>query len=158
LTEEQLLLEVGVITKPHGLRGEVVVHLFSDLPERLEPGSVLETDRGDLEVISSKPHQGQFIVKFAGTDDRNGAEALRSVVLRAEPIDVEGVLWVHELIGCTVTSTRGEEFGTVRAVEQNPASDLLVTTTQHLVPLAFIVEHEPNVAIVVDVPEGFLDL
>lgn len=136
----------------------MIVHLFSDLPERLEPGSVLESDRGSLEVASAKPHQGQYIVKFVGTDDRNGSEALRSVVLKAPPMDVEGVLWVHELIGCTVTSTRGEDFGIVNAVEQNPASDLLVTSTKILVPLAFIVEHEPNVAIVVDVPEGFLDL
>ncbi len=158
MAEEPLLLEVGVITKPHGLRGEVIVHLFSDLPERLEPNSVLQTDRGPLRVISAKPHQGQYIVQFDGTSDRNASEALRSVVLRAAPIDVEGVLWVHELIGCTVSSTSGEDFGVVRAVEQNPASDLLVTSTKQLVPLAFIVEHEPNVAIVVDVPEGFLDL
>lgn len=158
MAEEPLLLEVGVITKPHGLRGEVIVHLFSDLPERLEPNSVLETERGPLRVVSAKPHQGQYIVQFHGTSDRNASEALRSMVLRAPPIDVEGALWVHELIGCTVLSTSGEDFGVVRAVEQNPASDLLVTSTKQLVPLAFIVEHEPNVAIVVDVPEGFLDL
>jgi 16S rRNA processing protein RimM len=158
VAEEPQLLEIGVITKPHGLRGEVIVHLFSEVTERLESGSVLESDRGPLEVTSSKPHQGHFIVKFAGVDDRNGAETLRSVLLRAEPIDVEGVLWIHELIGCTVVSTRGEDFGIVGAVEQNPASDLLVTSTKHLIPLAFVVQHEPNQSIVVDVPDGLLEL
>jgi len=36
-----LLLEVGRIIKPHGIRGEVIVDLVSNRPERLDPGSVL---------------------------------------------------------------------------------------------------------------------
>ncbi|MEI2698056.1 MAG: hypothetical protein V9E94_06825 [Microthrixaceae bacterium] len=46
---EQRLLEVGRITKAHGLRGEVVVWLSSDRTERLAPGSVFHTGSGILE-------------------------------------------------------------------------------------------------------------
>jgi 16S rRNA processing protein RimM len=45
------LLEVGRITKPHGIRGEVVVALTTDRTERVAPGAVLQTTtRGPLTV------------------------------------------------------------------------------------------------------------
>ncbi|MEI6700210.1 MAG: ribosome maturation factor RimM [Actinomycetota bacterium] len=153
-----MLLEVGVITKAHGLRGEVIVHLWSDLPDRMKPKSSFLTDDGTLVIETSKPHQGQFIVRFQGIGDRTAAERLRSTVLRAESIDVEGVLWIHELLEASVTTSTGMDLGMVHAVEQNPASDLLVTTKGHLIPLAFVVSHEPNESIVVELPEGFLEV
>jgi 16S rRNA processing protein RimM len=57
-------LLVGRITKAHGLRGEVVVDLLSSEESRLAPGTALETDRGDLVVVSSRPHQGKWLVVF----------------------------------------------------------------------------------------------
>ena len=44
------LLEVGVIAKPHGLQGELVVKLITDRTERLSSGSELWTGRGPLRV------------------------------------------------------------------------------------------------------------
>jgi 16S rRNA processing protein RimM len=151
------VLEIGVVVKPHGLRGEVVVDLVSNRPElRLAPGSVLESDRGPLEVAASRPHQGRWIVVFAGVADRDGAEALRGTVLSAEPVEEEGALWVHELVGAEVVDTTGRRHGVVEAVEANPASDLLVLPGGRLVPLVFVVHRRPGV-IVVDPPAGLLD-
>lgn len=153
-----MLLEVGRIVKPHGIRGEVIVDLVSNRPdERLATGSVLESDRGPLEVVRSSPHQHRWIVAFAGVDDRNGAEELRGTVLLAEPIadDDDDTLWVHELIGAVVYDVNGLFYGRVREVEANPASDLLVLP-QGLVPLAFVVEKESG-RVVIDPPEGLIE-
>ena len=79
-------LEVGRVLRPHGLRGEVVVRLVTDRTERLATGAVLFSSVGDLEVVRASPHHDRWIVSFAGVTDRDGAEALRDVVLRAEPI------------------------------------------------------------------------
>ena len=153
------LLEVGRVVKPHGIRGEVVVDLISNRPEqRLAEGSVLESDRGALEVLASRPHQGRWIVAFAGVADRNGAEALRGAVLSAEALDEDGALWVHELMGAQVVDTGGRPLGTVEAVEANPASDLLVLAGGHLVPLVFVVERRVDGTVVVDPPPGLFDL
>jgi 16S rRNA processing protein RimM len=150
------LLEVGVVVKPHGLRGEVVVDLVSNRPDvRLAPGSVLESDRGPLEVAVSRPHQGRWIVLFSGVGDRDGAEALRGTVLSAEPVEEEGALWVHELVGSEVVSVDGRRHGTVVCVEANPASDLLVLDDGALVPLRFVVASEAD-RVVIDPPEGLL--
>jgi 16S rRNA processing protein RimM len=147
---------VGRIGKPHGLSGELYVDLWSD-ESRLAPGSVLATERGPLTVARSRPHQDRHLVTFEGVADRSGAEGLRGLVLRAAPLERSDALWVHELVGATVVSTDGEELGVVRALEANPASDLLVLEDGGLVPLRFVVSHEPGTRVVVDVPEGLLD-
>jgi 16S rRNA processing protein RimM len=151
------LLDVGRVVRAHGLRGEVVVDLWTDRVERLAPGSVLSSDAGDLEVRSSRTHQGRHLVELAGVGDRDGAEALRGVVLRAPPLDREGVLWVHELVGAEVVTPDGTVLGRVEAVEANPASDLLVLDGGGLVPLRFVTGHLPGERVTVDVPEGLVD-
>jgi 16S rRNA processing protein RimM len=152
-----LLLEVGRIVKPHGIRGEVIVDLSTNRTERVDAGSVLSSDVGDLEVLYSSPHQHRWIVAFKGVEDRNRAEELRGTVLRAEPIEGEDddTLWVHELVGARVYDTNGLFYGSVLEVEANPASDLLVLA-QGLVPLTFVVEQAPE-RVVIDPPEGLLE-
>ena len=153
-----MLLEVGRITKAFGLRGEVLVALSSDRTSRLAPGSVLETDRGPVTVVSSAPHQDRFIVQLEGVTDRSVAETWRGVVLRAEPLDDdEGSLWVHELIGAQVALVDGTSVGIVAEVQANPAADLLVLDTGALVPVVFITDHAPG-RVTIDPPEGLLEL
>jgi 16S rRNA processing protein RimM len=153
-----VLLEIGRITKPHGVRGEVLVLLTTDRTSRLDPGSVLHTERGPLTVIASSPHQDRWIVRFEGLTDRDDAERWRGVVLQAEPVtDGDDVLWVHELVGASVTLPDGTPVGTVTEVEANPASDLLVLDSGALVPVVFVTDHRPG-QITIDPPDGLLDL
>ncbi len=151
------ILDVGEIARPHGLRGEVVVRLYSDQLERLEPGSVLETDRGQLVVRTSRPLKDRFVVAFEGVVAVEGAETLRGVVLRAAPLDRDDVLWVDEVIGATVVAPDGRELGTVVAVEPNPASDLLVLDGGALVPTRFVVGGLVGSTLTVDAPEGLIE-
>ncbi|HSH22787.1 MAG TPA: hypothetical protein VK975_01865, partial [Acidimicrobiales bacterium] len=95
------------MVKPHGLRGEVIVELVTNRFERLDPGSVLGGPAGPLEVVRSSPHQGRFIVAFAGVADREAADALRDAVLSAEALDDPDALWVHELVGAEVEDVAG---------------------------------------------------
>jgi 16S rRNA processing protein RimM len=152
------LLEVGRITKPHGVRGEVLVALSSDRTSRLDPGSVLVTDRGELTVVRSAPHQDRWIVLFEGIVDRDDADRWRGVVLRAEPVSGDDdALWVHELIGARVVLPDGSDVGEVVTVLSNPASDLLELDSGALVPVAFVVGHAPG-RVDIDPPEGLFDL
>ena len=140
------------------MRGEVIVVLTSDRDERVAPGARLQRDGGDdLVVEASRRHQNGWIVTFEGVVTRNQSEDLRGTVLYAEPIDDPEVDWVHELIGATVQTIAGESIGTVRSVEDNPASDLLVLDSGVLVPMVFVQSRDGGV-IVVDLPEGLLDL
>lgn len=153
------LLEVARIVKPHGIRGEVIVDLLTDRTERVEPGVVLvgAGDHRQFEIVASRPHQGRFIVTFDGVPDRTAAESLRGTLLLAEPLDDPDALWVHDLVGAEVVDVDGGSHGTVESVEENPAADLLVLSDGRLVPVNFVVSHEPG-RVVVDPPEGLFDL
>ena len=153
------LLEVGRITKAHGLRGEVVVYLTSDRDERVARGAELQSDRGQtLVVVSSRRHQDRWIVAFDQITTREAAEAARGTVLSAPPIVDPEALWVHELIGCTVVDGDGVERGVIESVMDNPASDLLVLDSGSLVPVVFIVGAPTDGVVRVDTPDGLFDL
>ncbi len=138
----------------------MVVQLWTDQTQRLDPGTVLASVRGDLRVVTSKPFGGdRFIVLFEGVADRTSAERLRGVELEAAPLDEPDVMWVHELIGAVVRDPAGTEVGRVEAVEANPASDLLVLESGALIPVRFVVSHDPaGRTVEVDIPEGLLEL
>ncbi len=144
--------------RAHGLRGEVILDMTSDRPERVSPGAVLRTSEGDLVIAEARPHQHRWLVQFEGFGTREEADELRGVALWAEPIDDGDELWVHELIGCTVMDAGERRRGVVEAVQENPAADLLVLDDGSLVPVAFVVGPPVDGVLRVDTPEGLFDL
>ncbi|NND75638.1 MAG: ribosome maturation factor RimM [Ilumatobacter sp.] len=166
-------LEVGHIRRAHGLRGDVFVQLVTDRSERLDVGSVLVSERGELVVEASRllPN-GRWVVKFDGIADRTEAERWNNVALHGAPLADSDALWVHELIGARVEEVDGTQRGTCVSVVANPAADLLELDTGALVPSNFIVGNTvedrsgPDASgtggsghvIVVDVPDGLFEL
>jgi 16S rRNA processing protein RimM len=168
---DEPLLEIGRIGKAHGLRGEVVVTLVSNVAGRLSPGEKLEgafpgspsmtasppaTEALELCVVSARPFQQRHLVQFDGVDSREAAEALRGVVLSAPATHDPDALFVHDLVGCEVVDQAGVSHGRVAAVQANPASDLLVGESGWLVPLRFVVERRDG-QLVIDAPDGLFE-
>jgi 16S rRNA processing protein RimM len=152
-----VLLEVGRVARPHGLRGEVIVDLVTERTDRLTPGARLFTEDGaTLVVAAAQPFQHRWLVTFAGITDRDGAEAVAGATLRAEPIEDPDALWVHDLIGSEVREPDGTARGVVVAVEANPAADLLVLDSGALVPSVFVTSCAGGVTIV-EAPDGLFD-
>jgi 16S rRNA processing protein RimM len=154
-------LEVGRIGRAHGLRGEVAVTASSNRDERFTPGSVLFVEEAggerELVVVSSRPHQGRWLVHFDGITDRTSAEALHVARLSGVPLGPLGddEVWVHEVVGAEVW--HGDQLaGRVVAVEANPASDLLVLDSGALVPMVFVTATSPG-RVEVEVPAGLFD-
>jgi 16S rRNA processing protein RimM len=155
------VLEVGRVVRPHGLRGQVVVELWTNREERMAPGSELVTGGRTLEVRTAtrQPEAGgrpRWLVSFSGVDGLEEAEAIRDAVLTAPPMEVAGALWIHELIGTGLYDAAGRFVGRVEAVEANPASDLLVLSDGRVVPLTFV-SRQGDGRLTVDGPPGLLD-
>jgi 16S rRNA processing protein RimM len=152
-------LEVGRVGRAHGLRGEVHVVAVTNRSERFARGSRLYVGERECVVEAARAGGSGWVVKFAGVENREAAEALRglSVTGDAPGAAPPGELWVHEVIGAEVRDRSGARIGRVDAVQANPAHDLLVLDSGALVPMVFVVDHEPGV-VVVDLPEGLLDL
>lgn len=173
-----MLLVIGRIARPHGVRGEVVVEVSTDEPaDRYAPGSVLVTDPapvGPLTLESVRPHtssgRDRLIVAFDGVYDREAADRLRGVRLCVDSADVPAPEQPDEyhdfqLVGLAAVTPDGEALGEVVAVDHAPASDLLVLRQSHgrtaLVPFVAAIVPEVDLAgrrIVVDPPPGLLDL
>lgn len=166
-----MLLTVGRVVRPHGVRGEVVVEIRTDEPEaRYAPGAVLQTGRAALTVKAVRPHQGRLIVAFEGVPDRTAAEPLRGTLLQvdsdsvAPPSDPDE-FHDHQLIGLAAVSPAGEPLGEVVRIDHAPAADLLVLARPGgrtaLVPFVAAIVREVELAggrVVIDPPPGLLDL
>ncbi|HEY7400302.1 MAG TPA: ribosome maturation factor RimM [Actinomycetota bacterium] len=138
-------VNVGKVTKAHGLRGEVVVLPFTDNPDRFADGAtVLLADGRALSIRSSRLHGNRLLVVFEGVDDRTAADALRGSDLVVPeswlPELPAGEWWPHQLEGCEVVTESGRSLGIVTDVIPNAANDLWVardpeTGAETLVPV-----------------------
>lgn len=156
--DNEALLEVGHIGSPHGLRGEIAVRLTTNRPERLGAGSVLVVGSDEFVVRSSRPHKAGHLVVFEGVASRDAARSLAGRKVLAEPIADGTALWAHELIGCEVVDQYGITHGQVEALQENPASDLLLLDGGALVPLTFVSGPPQDGQIRVEAPDGLFDL
>ena len=120
---------VGKITKAHGLRGEVVVLVYPDNPERFAPGSsVFLEDGQELTIRAVHANGGRLLISFDGIGERTAAERVRGATLFV-PISMlpalpDGEYWPHQLIGCEVVTESGQRLGAISDVIANPANDL----------------------------------
>jgi 16S rRNA processing protein RimM len=150
------LLEVGRITRAHGVRGDVYVDLSTDRVERLAPGARLSSRGQWLTVASASRQPQRWLVHFEEIPDRSTAERFTQSRLYAEPIDDPGTIWVHELIGAEVVEVGGTPRGRCVAVVENPAADLLELESGALVPMTFVVDVAAG-TVTIDPPEGLFD-
>lgn len=157
------LLEIAVIGKPHGLRGEVTVRAISNRDERFVPGASWVLRGQPVAVRSARRQRAGYVVALEGVNDRNSAEALRGTVAFGHRLDVEDEgNFVHVLIGRRVIA--GErDLGRVASVEANPAHDLLVLDSGVLIPMVFVEAEAQPVAqsdapLIANLPDGLLDL
>ena len=115
------LLEVGVVRRPHGVKGDTSVELMTDREDRLAVGSRLWAKGAWRTVATAKHLPQRWLVHFEGFDDRTAIETLTNAPLMAEPVDDPDALWVHDLIGARVVEVGGVDRGTCIGVLANPA-------------------------------------
>jgi 16S rRNA processing protein RimM len=115
---------VGRVVKAHGIRGEVVVEVLSDVPGRFDVGADVRLDGRPVVITGSRPHQGRLLVRLEGVTDRTAAELLRGKVFEAEAADVsdEETYYAHELVGMAVVDRDGHDLGTVSALIELPVT------------------------------------
>jgi 16S rRNA processing protein RimM len=153
----------------HGVRGEVRVKCFGQEPDSLKRYSPLAAADGRLfHVERLRPAKELLVVKLRGIDDRNAAEALNGVELYVDlhrlPPAEEDEFYHADLIGLPATTESGEVLGTVVAVQNFGAGDileiapsrgpsLLVPFTKAAVPLVDIAARRVVVAPPVEIDD-----
>ena len=113
------LLQVGVITSPHGVRGEVKVFPTTDDVNRFKKLKNVILDDGkttmEMEIVSVKFFKNLVILKFKGLDTMNDVEKYRRaklLVTRENAVKLKkDEYFIADLIGLSVVSEEGEELG-----------------------------------------------
>lgn len=126
------LLQVGIITSTHGVRGEVKVYPTTDDPGRFRrlKEVVLDTGREklNLEIEGVKFFKQFVILKFKGLDNINDIEKYRQkslYVTRKNAVRLQrDEYFIADLIGLKVQDEDGTELGTVKDVIETGANDV----------------------------------
>jgi len=164
---------VGVIARPHGIRGQVIVNPATDFPEaRFAAGATLFVIKEDriqpVTVTTSRMHQGRPVIGLEGIGDMDAARELAGLEFRI-PVESlaalpEGSYYHHDLIGCVVETPDGTTIGMVSSVEGDMGNTRLVVqrdSGELLIPLAsdICTAIEPSAKrIVIAPPDGLLEL
>lgn len=154
---------IGIVLRPHGIRGEVVVEPLTDNENRFASLADVRVVRPSgssarLKVASMFPHKGRLVIQFEGIASIEDAETLRAAELRIPiaslPPLPTGSYYHHELKGLDVLVESGDSIGTVTDLWETGATPVLVIhdaeARETLLPMvdAFILE--------VDVKGGFM--
>ena len=163
---------VGRVLRPHGVRGEVVVEVLSDVPGRLDRGSSVLAAREEggparpLEVAAHRPHKSGALLVFTGIDDRDAAEGLRGLWLEVDrsqvPAAPPGTYYHYELLGCRCYDGDRGLGEVVDLLEDGGGLLLIVADGELRVPVPFVERFLREIdveagRIVFDLPPGLLD-
>ena len=131
------LLQVGVITQTHGIRGEVKVFPTTDDIKRFKKCKELILDTGkaqmNVEVESVKYFKQFVILKFKGYNSINEIEKYLKMglyVTRENAIPLKkDEYFIADLIGLVVVDEKNQEIGILKEVLQTGANDVYVIRT-----------------------------
>lgn len=145
---------VGVIANTHGIRGEVKVFPTTEDPKRFEWLKEVLLDTGkemlSLEIANVRYFKNLVILKFKGIDNINDIERYKGkdlFVTRENAIPLEeDEYYIADIIGATVYTEDGKEFGTLADVLETGAN------------LVYVVQHEGKEVLLPVIPDCVKDV
>ena len=122
-------IALAAVAGAHGVKGELRLKLFSDGVESLSRHQKLHVGGVERRLLSIRDSGKMAVARFEGIADRSAAEALRGSLVDVErsalpPLE-EGEYYHADLVGLSVVDSGGSTVGTVTAVENYGAGDLL---------------------------------
>lgn len=169
------MIAVGVIRRPHGIRGEASVEPWTDSVDRfgeLHRVTLVSPDESstrEAEIESFRPHGGRALIKFAGIERPEDLQTLQNWTVEipedeARELD-EDEYFLHDLVGLTLVDATGRERGVVIEAYEGGGGVLLNVKrpdgSKYEVPFATEICTEIDLGqkrIRVQFPEGLDDL
>lgn len=127
MTEKRVAL--AAVAGAHGVKGEVRLKLFSDSSASLAAHAKIYVGGSERRLLDVREGGKAAIARFEGIADRSAAEALRGQLVEVDRSDLppleEGEYYHADLVGLPCVDRDGQPVGTVVAVENFGAGDLL---------------------------------
>lgn len=166
-------LRVGVISSTHGVRGEVKVFPTTDDVNRFKKLKTVILDTGHekmtLNIEGVKFFKNMVILKFKEFNNINEIEKYKGkdlLVTREQAVKLApNENFIVDLIGLSVITDEGEEFGTLKDVLQTGANDVYVITGKDgreylfpAIPQCILDVNLEEKTVTVHIMDGLLDL
>lgn len=128
-------LVIGKLHRPHGVRGEMRMSVWTDFPERIVPGRRFYIGEGRIAVSvrSVRWHGRQMLIAFEEYDDSEQVGVFRNQLLYVRSADLpplaEGEIYLHQMLGLQVLTEEGDALGVIEGFLETGANDVLVVRT-----------------------------
>jgi 16S rRNA processing protein RimM len=122
---------IAQIGAAHGVRGEVRLKAFTEDPLSVARYGALESEDGKrhFEIEAVRPAKDMLVARLKGVSDRDAAERLTNLKLYIAreklPKPAKDEFYHADLVGLAATKANGEAVGTVKAVHNFGAGDLI---------------------------------
>lgn len=132
---EPVFIVVGKIRRPHGLRGDVLVEVWTDFPERLVPGLRLYVGENHepLTIEKLRPHNQGLLVLFREMQNPEASGEYRNELLYVQMDEIpplpEGEYYHHQMLGMRVVTDEGVDLGMVTQILETGSNDVYVVST-----------------------------
>lgn len=129
---EPVYLTVGFLRRPHGLRGEIIMDLHTDFPERLKRGRKMLVSEAHKPVTIEgvREHQKGVLIKFKGFDTPEAVGEFRNQWVYVQAKDVpplpEGQIYQHQLFGFQVVDDQDHPLGELVEIIETGANNVYV--------------------------------
>lgn len=129
---EPAFLVVGKIRRPHGVKGEMIMEIITDFPERFKPGVqvFLGEDHVPGIIRSCRMNGETLLLAFDGIQTPEAAGELRNryvyVPAKDRPALEDGEYYYHQIIGLDVISDDSQKLGKVTEILSTGANDVYV--------------------------------
>jgi len=127
-----VFLSIGKLQRTHGVKGELVMDVLTDFPEKIVPGFTVFIGKKNqpYKISSTRPAADKVLISFEGLVDCDQASILRNqyVYIKSEDANQlpEGEFYHHEIIGMNVIEENGNLVGIVKEILETGANDVYI--------------------------------
>jgi len=164
--DEPLYLAIGKLRRAHGIKGEILMEVITEFPERITPDKDVHigSDHKKHKIIGCRNHAKGLIITIENVTSRSEAEKLQNKMVHISSTDIldlpEDTYYHHQLIGLTIFDEENNEIGILTEILETGANDVYVISSTEgkelLLPAikSVIKNISPEMGkIIVDLPE-----
>jgi len=171
-TDEELVA-VGRVRRPTGIKGALLVEVYSGDPNRFAVGEFVIVNDSEFEIVDTGKSGDSAKLTFASIDSIEKAQQFRDseifVPAEALPENPPGVYYHYELMGISVETIDGQQLGTLTEILETGSNDVFIVTpksepgskkpTEILIPVldgVIVTVDKDSHTMQLDPPEGIL--
>jgi 16S rRNA processing protein RimM len=134
--EPVVYLAVGTLRRSHGIRGDLLLDVLTDFPERLKPGTYLYVGdkKQPIKISHRRPHNDGLLLGFEGVTNTEHASKYRAQTVYVRAVDrpalPEGEYYHHQIIAMNVVDEAGTPLGVITEIIETGANDVYVVKNE----------------------------